>query len=151
MRCRFSLALALLAGLACLHGAETPPDDAPIKRADATTVDGYDLFSWFVKGEDAPRFALLPAAKDENLKAAGDVTAKETVITGIDALKRRLSALAIGEKIGWYNMLAKGKAIPDGVNFDFPQRDTIRDIELYCSALKVRLNIFRTGKKQAER
>jgi hypothetical protein len=147
MNYRTLLAALLIACTLPLAAEEAHKDEAPIKRAETPSAEGLELFSWYVKNSDVPRFALLPAQKTELLKSAADVTAGDNVLTGIEALKRKLSTLAIGEKVGWYNMLAKGKPIPEDITFDFPSREAVRDLELYCSALKVRLNIYRAGRK----
>ena len=101
------------------------------------------LCCWYKKGDSTEHYALLPSTSQEKLRSPEEVMAAENTIDGVPALKHRLSALAIGEKVGWYNMIAKSKEIPEGVSFDFPSREVQRDVEIYCSALKIRLNIYR--------
>jgi hypothetical protein len=123
-------------------------DEGPVHRASKPTETGMELFSWHVKGEEAWHFALLPAPGNEKLKSVEVVTAKENALDGPDALKKKLAALALNEKVGWYNMLEKKDAQPGDVIFDFPPREIIKDLEIYCTVMKIRLNIFQTGAKK---
>ena len=143
----FALFLSLLLS-ASVFAAE---DEGPVHRAAKPTDTGMELFSWHVRGEETWHFALLPAPGNDKLKSADFVTSKENALDGPDALKRKLAALALNEKVGWYNMLEKKDAQPGDVIFDFPPREMIKDLEIYCTIMKVRLNIFQTGaKKRAE-
>lgn len=118
-------------------------DEKPIVRAAKATDSGYSLFSWQEVGKEEWHFALLPAQSVEKLLTAEEITKKENTIDGLDALKKKLSALAINEKVGWYNMLEK-KNVPEHLRFDFPSRDVVKELELYCTVLKIRLNIYRS-------
>ena len=145
--------LALLLLLSALLSASVfaAEDEGPVHRAAKPTDTGMELFSWHVRGEETWHFALLPAPGNDKLKSADFVTSKENALDGPDALKRKLAALALNEKVGWYNMLEKKDAQPGDVIFDFPPREMIKDLEIYCTIMKVRLNIFQTGaKKRAE-
>ena len=139
---RFAIVLFLVGSLFSRAEETKPADDAPVVRATRPTSDGTFLFSWHEKGSDPWRFALLPAPNVEKLKSPAEVATPENTIEGIPALKKKISALAINEKIGWYNMLEKRGPAPENLIFEFPSKDTIKDLELYCTVLKVRLNIY---------
>ncbi|HLX63808.1 MAG TPA: hypothetical protein VKX17_21230 [Planctomycetota bacterium] len=147
-------ALAAIISAASLIGAlaaaETPKpeatEDPPIPRAAKTTENGMELFSWHVKGEDKWRFALLPAPGMDKLKTVEFVTSKEHALEGVEALKKKLAALAKNEKVGWFNMLDKRETSPADVFFDFPPKEVIKDLELYCNTLKLRLNIYQSAR-----
>lgn len=136
----------LVFALAALHAAESLPtaekDEKPVIRASKPTDGGLTLFSWQEKGKDDWHFVLMPAPNVEKLKSAAEVAASPDAFVGLDALKKKFSALAINEKVGWFNMLEKRGPAPENLIFDFPPRDTIKDLELFCSVLKVRLNIY---------
>ena len=136
----------LMASAFAAEGAKD--DDGPVRRAAKPTETGMELFSWHVKGEEAWHFALLPAPGNDKLKSVDFVTSKENALDGPEALKKKLAALALNEKVGWYNMLEKRAPQPDDVIFDFPPREIIKDLEIYCTVMKVRLNIFQTGAKK---
>lgn len=145
---RFAMGLFLLGALLARGEEAKPSDDAPVVRATRLTTDGTSLFSWHEKGSGQWRFALLPAPNVEKLKAPAEVATPENTIEGVLALKKKISALAINEKVGWYNMLEKRGPAPENLIFEFPSKDTIKDLELYCTVLKVRLNIYvPAGKK----
>ena len=61
-----------------------------------------ELFSWHKKGDDTWHFALLPGPGADKLKSAEFVTSKENTIDSPAALKRKIAALAMNEKIGWF-------------------------------------------------
>lgn len=132
------------------HAADEPkPDeDAPVKRAVKASEHGMELFSWHAKGEDTWHFALLPAPGIEKLKTVEIVTSKENTLDGPAALKKKLAALAINEKIGWFNMLDKQESSAGDAVFDFPPKEIVKELELYCTAMKLRLNIYQTRKTQ---
>lgn len=142
---QISLAL-LVAALSSLRAAEVPAatdkDDKPIVRASRPTDGGLTLFSWQEKDKDDWHFVLMPAPNVEKLKSAAEVAASPDAFVGVDTLKKKLSALAINEKVGWFNMLEKRGPAPENLRFDHPPRETIKDLELFCSVLKVRLNIY---------
>jgi hypothetical protein len=147
-----ALTILIFASFACsISAAETPSEkkdpDAPIQRDTKLSANGLELFSWQAKGDDAWHFALLPAPGLDKLKSPAEVTAKEHTIEGVAALKQKLAALAIGEKVGWYNMLEKKDAPAGGAVFDYPPREIMKELELYCTVLKVRLNIYTTKRK----
>jgi hypothetical protein len=119
----------------------------PIRRAAKATEYGMELFSWHVKGDDAWHFALLPAAGIDKLKSAETVAAKENDLD-LAALKKKLAGLAMGEKVGWFNMLEKDHAPPENLVFDLPPREIVKELELYCTVQKVRLNIYRGAPKK---
>ncbi len=129
--------------------ASIKEDDAPVQRASTQTEHGMELFSWQVKGNDTWHFALLRAPGIEKLKTAGIVASKENALDGVDALKKKLAALALNEKVGWFNMLDKKDTPPEELQFDFPPKEMVRDLELYCTVLKVRLNIYRACKRRS--
>lgn len=145
--------LVFAAVLCCpLAAGETPKpekaDEPPIPRAAKASENGMELFSWHVKGDDTWHFALLPAPGTDKLKSIEFVTSKDNALEGTAALKKKLAALALNEKVGWFNMLDKRETSPADVFFDFPPKEVIKDLELYCNTLKIRLNIYQAGKKQ---
>ncbi len=123
-------------------------NDGPVKRSDKPTETGMELFSWHVKGEETWHFALLPAPGGDKLKSSEFVMSKDNALEGTAVLKKKLAALALNEKVGWFNMLEKTDTPPENVVFDFPPRETIKELEIYCTVLKVRLNIFQAGAKK---
>jgi len=148
-RLAFFVLLALFATTAISADQPAPDkDDAPVQRAARPSLTGMELFSWHVKGDEGWHFALLPAPGTDKLKAAEDVVAKENAIDGVAALKKKLAALALNEKVGWFNMLDKSTQPPEGVFFDFPPKDVMKELELYCSVMKIRLNIFQANTKK---
>lgn len=137
--------LCVLCASTHVVGAE---DDKPIVRSTKPTDGGTALFSWHEVGSDKWRFALLPANSVERLKSPKEVATAENTIEGVEALKRKLSSLAINEKVGWFNMLEPRGPAPENLVFEFPPKEVIKDLELYCTVLKVRLNIYVAGAKK---
>ncbi len=137
---------------AWVHAEDEPKpekdEDAPVKRAAKPSENGMELFSWHVKGEEVWHFALLPAPGVEKLKTVEFVTSKENALDGVAALKKKFAALALNEKVGWFNMLDKKESSAGDAIFDFPPKEIVKELELYCTVLKVRLNIYQTRKTQ---
>jgi len=147
MRALVLIALFLVSSTT--FGAEpVKDDDAPIKRASQVSDHGMELFSWYIKADESWHFALLPAPGIDKLKSIDVETSKENAIDSVAALKKRLSALAVGEKVGWFNMLDKRETQSDDKRFDYPPKEIIKELELYCTVLKIRLNIYQPGKKK---
>ncbi|MEI6232315.1 MAG: hypothetical protein WCT04_04645 [Planctomycetota bacterium] len=145
-----SILLVVVAiGSCASFAAETKKkEDALVQRAAKPTETGMELFSWHKKGEESWHFALLPAPGNDNLKTVDFVTSKENALDGADVLKKKFAALAPNEKVGWYNMLEKRDTQPGDVVFEFPPKEIIKELELYCTILKVRLNIYQAGAKR---
>jgi|ERR1043165_5529020 hypothetical protein len=144
----FALVLAGMLSQA-LHAAEPPKadDSAPVVRASKPSENGMELFSWHAQGEDNWHFALMAAPGNDKLKSVETVTSKENSVDSLAALKKRLAGLAIGEKVGWFNMLSKSETTTADIVFDIPPREIVKELELYCTVLKVRLNIYHSSKK----
>jgi hypothetical protein len=95
-------------------------------RAEKPMFKGVELYSW---KDDAGiwRYSLLPGTNREKTK--DEIVSESTVIKDIDALKKRLAALAVGENVFWFNADAPG--------FAFPNSGIVADIIAYAKQIQI--------------
>lgn len=106
-----------------------------------TTPQLYQLYSWQQTG-DIWNFRLLASPSGVNVPAKA-VFSEEFRLTGLDALKRKISELPAGAKILWMNRIVSGANAQsvDSKNLAFPPENIIEQVKRYARAHGVEVEI----------
>jgi hypothetical protein len=129
--CLMQLFLAL-----CLLGTGQPIP-AQAQGVDAPhSMKGYELYSWHAAGDWY--FSLLVGTN--RLKTRDEVTAQETRLLGVEALKEKLQKLPKGEEVIWSVGLVPGMSLPAD--------EVIKEIRVYCDERGIKLRLIRRRNAQ---
>jgi hypothetical protein len=124
--CLIKLFLALcLLGTGQSIPAQAQGVDAP------HSMKGYELYSWRANGDWY--FSLLVGTN--RLKTRDEVTAQESRLLGVEALKERLQTLPKGEEVIWSVSLVPGISLPAD--------EVIKEIRVYCDERGTKLRLIR--------
>lgn len=99
-------------------------------RAEKPMFKGVELYGW-KDSASIWRFSLLPGTN--RLKTKDEIVSSSAVIKDIDALKKRLASLAVGENVFWFNA--------DGPGFSFPNSDVVADVIAYARQVQVTVQV----------
>jgi hypothetical protein len=99
------------------------------ERAKRPILKGVELYSWQEPGSGWT-FALVVGTN--RLKTPEEVRDPQNRITGVEALKKRLARLAVGENVSWLHRI-------DG--FEYPPGATIQEIKACAKELRITLRV----------
>ena len=90
---------------------------------------GMELYSW--QEGAAWRFSLVPGTNRS--KSVAEVKSPKVTISSLAKLKDKLSRLAPGEQVFWFN--------PDASPFVYPTPDVACELVAFCDRLKIKLQL----------
>ena len=100
------------------------------KREEEPRMKGVELYSWKDK-EGEWMFVLLDGTN--RVKTEKEVKQAKTKVKDIDALKRAIATLAVGEQVFWMHPIA---------GFNFPPEATRKDVAKAAKDARVDLHVL---------
>jgi hypothetical protein len=123
---RWFLGVTTAALVITVMGETNRADD---QREAKLRFKGVELYSWKDKGGDW-EFVLLDGTN--RLKTEDEVRSAKDRARGVEALRKTLSRLAIGEQILWTHPI---------VGFEFPPASIVKEIKKAAEDVKVELHV----------
>lgn len=105
-----------------------------------TSMKGYELYSWKVKGHWY--YSLLPGTN--RLKSYEEITGPGVVTRDAAGLRSALQKLPRGEEVFWMSDAPNGadrSASGQTINVKHPSRNRIKGIKAICDKLGIKLSL----------
>lgn len=101
----------------------------------------YELYSWR-QSNGVWSFSILPSPSGVNTSADA-VFNKKFVLSGVDALKRKISELPAGTKLLWLDRIASSQSskAPGSTTLAYPPTAVVEQVKQYAQKKRVEVEI----------
>lgn len=134
---KLSLLLAVTCVAMVLHAASQSSSDTG-----RVSPMSYELYSW-QESNGSWSFCVLVSPSGVNISAE-QVFNKESLLSGVKALKQKISELPAGATVFWPDRILSslGQKAKTSEKLNYPRSETIRDIRRYAEAHKIKVEIL---------
>jgi hypothetical protein len=105
----------------------TPPVSQP--RLEQPLPKGVELYSW--RHQQTWMFSLVIGTNRD--KRTEEITSASVSMNGVATLKARLSRLAVGEQVFWFN--------PKATPFEYPSANVMAELVQFCAKQSIKLHL----------